>query len=77
MFFLIFLGLDFQITNYFVPDTFLKGKKKSDLGLVFNGHLYCVELFAWSPPAALFVRLGACYCLWDIACLIRVLFSDF
>lgn len=62
MFFLIFLGLDFEITNYFVPDASLKEKKKSDLGLVFNGHLYCVELFAWSLPAALFAWVPATAC---------------
>lgn len=62
MFFLIFLGLDFQITNYFVPDTFLKGKKNLTWGLflmdtyiVSNyllGHRQLLCLFAWVPATA-------------------------
>lgn len=41
----------------------------SDLGFVFNERLHCIESFAWSLPAAMFVLLGACCCFWGISSL--------
>lgn len=41
----------------------------SDLGFVFNEHLHCIESFAWSLPAAMFILLGAYCCFWGISSL--------
>lgn len=58
---LLMLGLNFQIIDDLFLDPYRK--KYSGLGYVFNGHLYCIESFAWSLPTAASVHLSACYCL--------------
>lgn len=47
-------------------------EKPKQLWLVFDftGHIYCIKLFTWSLPAAVFILLGSGCCFWDIGGLI-------